>query len=304
MKRLLFVTLLFSGLMMACEDEITPSLEEAEALLVVDAWINNKPEVQTIHLNFTQSYFDNSPPPPLSNALVSVRDGQNRTYSFEETSPGVYTWSPEGAASFGEIGSLYTLRIEWQGSLYEAVSSMNRVPAVDSVTFFFEEGNDFGFPDSYFAEYWVNDIPGKGDAYWMQGWRNGQALRRPNEIITAFDAGFTKGNNIDGIPFIAPIRRGFNPTEQDSEDNFLPSYSIGDSLYVEVHSVTEEAFDFLNQLRIQIDRPGGFGELFAQPLANVPTNIRKISGDGPRPVGFFTTSAVSANGARLKEEQN
>ena len=302
MKRLLYSLLIISGFTLACEDEINPQLEQAEALLVVDAWINNKAETQTIHLNFTQSYFDNSTPPPVSNAVVSVLEGQNRSYSFSETAAGIYTWAPEPGSSFGAIGSGYTLRIEWDGNVYEASSFMNRVPAVDSVTFFFEEGNDFGFPDSYFAEYWVNDFPGRGDAYWIQGWRNGQALRRPNEIITAFDAGFTRGNNIDGIPFIAPLRRGFNPTEQDSEDNFLPSYSPGDSLYVEVHSVPEEAFDFLNQLRIQTDRPGGFGELFAQPLANVPSNIRKISGDGPRPVGFFATSAVSANGARLEEE--
>jgi hypothetical protein len=302
MKRLFLSLLIISSFMMACEDEINPQLEQAEALLAVDGWINNKSETQTIHLSFTQSYFDNSTPPPVNNAVVRIQDGQNRSYSFSQTSPGTYTWTPDPGSHFGVIGSGYTLRIEWEGSIYEATSFMNRVPAVDSVTFFFEEGNDFGFPDSYFAEYWVNDLPGRGDAYWIQGWRNGQALRRPNEIITAFDAGFSRGNNIDGIPFIAPIRRGFNPTEQDSEDNFLPSYSLGDSLYVEVHSIPEEAFDFLNQLRIQIDRPGGFGELFAQPLANVPSNIRKISGDGPRAVGFFTTSAVSANGARLEED--
>ena len=63
---------------------------------------------------------------------------------------------------------------------------------------------------------------------------------------------------------------------------------------------TNSAFDFLSQISIQTNRPGGFGELFAQPLANVPTNLRPTAANpNARVVGFFNVAAVSGNGKRL-----
>jgi hypothetical protein len=299
--RVLLGVALFAGITTACEDTIDPRLEQAPSVLVVDAWITNQERTQVIKLSKTQSYFDNSRPPAVRNATVLVTDNEGNSFPFTERNPGEYVWDPaqNGQLSFGRIGNQYRLFIQAEGKEYEAFSQMNRVPPIDSVTFYFEPANAFGFPDSWFSEYWVTDIPGRGDTYWAQGWRNGQPLRRPNEIITAFDAGFSAGGNVDGIPFIAPLRRGFNPTETDADDNFLPVYMPGDSLYVELHSITVQAFDFLTQLRIQTDRPGGFGELFAQPLANVPSNIRPI-GSRDKVVGFFNTAAVSSNGARLR----
>jgi cobyrinic acid a,c-diamide synthase len=76
---------------------------------------------------------------------------------------------------------------------------------------------------------------------------------------------------------------------------------VGDSVYVEIHSITPEAFNFLNQVVIQIDRPGGFSELFAAPLANVSTNISNMNSNGKPVVGFFCVSAVSTAGKRLEE---
>ncbi len=73
----------------------------------------------------------------------------------------------------------------------------------------------------------------------------------------------------------------------------------GDSAYVEIHSLSDAAFDFLNQVIIQTNRPGGFGELFASPLANVPTNIVKKSSGGTPAIGFFNVSAVSGLGKSL-----
>ena len=62
--------------------------------------------------------------------------------------------------------------------------------------------------------------------------------------------------------------------ETDDDGGFISPFNVGDSLYVEIHSVTYEAFDFLNKTSIQINRPGGFGELFAVSLSNVPTNLQ------------------------------
>jgi len=71
---------------------------------------------------------------------------------------------------------------------------------------------------------------------------------------------------------------------------------------VEIYSITNEAFIFLNEMALQINRPGGFAELFATPLSNVPTNIVS-SNPAETVVGFFNVSAVQSNGKQLDVSQ-
>jgi hypothetical protein len=69
-------------------------------------------------------------------------------------------------------------------------------------------------------------------------------------------------------------------------------------LYVEIHSISNDAFFFLTELALQTDRPGGFAELFAQPLSNVPSNVINTTGN-EKVVGFFNVAAVTSAGRRL-----
>jgi hypothetical protein len=50
---------------------------------------------------------------------------------------------------------------------------------------------------------------------------------------------------------------------------------------------------------IQSDRPGGFGELFASPFANVRTNIINSNPNGNKAVGFFNVGTVSGLGKKF-----
>lgn len=292
----LIITLLAST---SCEDTITPELEPAPPLLVVDAWITNKPEPQVIHLSQSQNYFDNTPPLPVSGAEIGLLDNEGVAFVFEERTPGEYVWSSPDGNPFGKIGNSYTLGIRIGEKTYTSFSTLNRVPPIDSVTFRFEE-EDFPFPDSYFAEFWARDPQGTGDTYWIKAYKNGEFLNNPDEISIAYDAGFSEGGNVDGLIFIQPIRDSVNPFEEDDDGEFLSPYNIGDSLFVELHSISNEAFFFLNQVRLQTDRPGGFAELFATPLSNVVTNI--VPSDSEEQVlGFFNVAAVESKGSRLVE---
>ena len=283
----------------ACEDDIMPALEDAPTLLVVDAWKNNKPEPQVIKVMQTQEYFDNALPPGVSGATVQVIDENLTVYDFVENAPGEYIWTPENGETFGRIGLNYGLNVEVNGVTYNSISKMNGVPPIDSITFEFEEA-DGPFPEGYFAEFWARDLPGEGDTYWIKTFKNGQYLGKPGEINIAFDAGFSAGGSIDGLIFIPPIRFGVNPFEEDENDEFLPPYVPGDSIYVELHSISNEAFYYLSEVAFQTDRPGGFAELFATPLSNVGTNIFSENEEA-EVVGFFNVSAVSANGKTLIE---
>jgi len=287
----------------SCEDTINVELPVSEPVVVIDAWLNDKPEPQAIRVMKTIPYFQNAFLPGLNEATVTVKDLTDQTiYEFEKSEEdGKYIWNPTVEKPvFGEIGHEYQLEIDMGSAVYVANSFKNRVPEIDSINFRFEEGNSF-FPDSYFAGVYATDPVGAGDAYWIKAWKNGEFLNKPSEINISYDAGGSPGAIVDGIPFIQPIRDGINPFDQDADKNFLSPYSPNDSVYVEVHSVNYDAYVFLYEVSVQTDRPGGFAELFAQPLANVPSNIR-VADDSPsstKVIGFFNVSSVASLGRRL-----
>jgi len=256
----------------ACEDQIFPELRKAPPILIIDAFLTNQDSLQTIRITQSQSYFDNTTLQGVSGASVIVVNANGSKFNFNEIEQGYYQWDPTIDGPIASEGDSLMLKVTIGDDQFQAMSTMNRIPDIDSVTFRFEEENLF-LPDSYFAEFWSRDLLGAGDTYWIKSYKNGRYLNQPNEINIAFDAGFSEGGNVDGLIFIPPIRDLINPFEQDENDKFMSPFADGDSVYVEIHSITNETFLFLNEVRIQTDRPGGFAELFATPLSNVRTNI-------------------------------
>ena len=88
--------------------------------------------------------------------------------------------------------------------------------------------------------------------------------------------------------------------------SFYHRMNPGDSVYVEVHSINNDSYTFLNEVAIQTNRPGGFAELFAQPLANVSSNILVAdeSSEATKVIGFFNISAVSSKGTKIRPKQS
>jgi hypothetical protein len=297
--------LLAAGVLFAsCEDVINPNLRDADPVLVVDAWINDKVEDQVIQLSLSQPYLSDDLPPGVSGATVTVTyDGGSLDFIEDVSEPGTYRWTTDEATSeevFGEIGRTYTLTVLAEGATYTATSKINRTVAIDSITF--EEDDSPFYPEnSYTAEFWAKEPLGTGDTYWIRTYKNGALLSKPSEINIAYDAGFSRGGSFDGITFIPPIR-AVNPNDVDEDDQPLSPYEVGDSVYVEVHSITYESFTFLSQVIVQTDRPGGFGELFSTPLANVSSNITTATSSPLKAVGFFNVAAVQGLGKKLEQE--
>lgn len=296
-----FLILLASALFVSCEDVINPTLEPADPVVVVDAWINDLPGTQTISLTWTQPYFEAALPPAITGATVTVRDDQGKLFTFSEntTKPGNYEWVPSGADTL-RVGGKYLLTVITDSDTFQAQSYMGRVPAIDSITYEPDENIATGDPIVR-AEFWATDPVGTGDAYWIRAYKNGVPLLKPSELNIAFDAGVSIGGPADGVVFIAPIRRRINANDRDEDDQLLSPIQNGDSMQVQIHSLTVAAFTYLNEVSIQTNRPGGFSELFATPLANVSTNVFNINTGGRKAVGFFNVSAVSTGGKRYIE---
>lgn len=304
-----YSTIVLFLLLFSCEDIITPDLPINKPIVVVDAWINNLEKDQVIKLSESQNYLDSSSPVPVVGASVFVYDEYQNQFTFTEVNNGEYVWSPDSIIkNIGEVGTKFYLSISLQdeGINIFSESQLNRTSIIDSVNFVSGQ-----IPEgSYYAEFWSREEKGPGDAYWIKSYINGELQIDYQDIITCIDAGASsEGAIIDGIPFIPPIRRAVTKFNSDDDGNFLSPFVKGDSLYVEIHSVTYEAFDFLNKTAIQINRPGGFSELFAVSLSNVPTNLvvtnisdNSINSNYPI-VGFFNVSSVHGMGNTLDDEE-
>jgi hypothetical protein len=277
-------------------------LEKAEPVLVVDAWLTSRPQEQIIKLTYTQPYFENTNAPGVTAASVVVTnmtDGRN--FTFNESESGIYRWIPLSSTdSIGKTGDNFSLSVIMGSDEFTAASIMGRVPAVDSITFTYVEPSGF-FPEYFVGEFWARDLKGSGDTYWIKAWKNDTLLLKPSEINIAYDASFTESNATDNIVFIPPIRQAINPFEINDQGEFIPPYKDGDSVYVEIYSINKAAFYFLYEVIIQTDRPGGFGELFASPFANVRTNIINTNPNGKKAVGFFNVGTVSGLGKKFVE---
>lgn len=297
--------MLAATVLAGCETTINPRLDNAERILVIDAWVNQKMERQEIKVTRSQPYFENTFPTKLPGATVFITDlTTGEVYNFQE-GPSSYYWDP-ASNPFGEIGHTYQLVVIADGERFEAESELRRVPPVEGIKFTYDEEDLVIKQEHYKAEFIASDLPGAGDTYWIKAWKNGHFLNNPTELNVVYDAGFSAGQSVDGTSFIIPVRKNFlNPLDKvpGKPNEFKPPYLVGDSISVEIHSITPIAFDFLYGLYFQIGRTGGFSELFSMPLANVITNITPASKTSTTPVaGFFNVAAVSSSGLKLTSQ--
>ena len=294
MKKIFILLIAFASF--ACENIIYPELEPSLEQYVVDAWLNDLPGSQKIFLSKSNNYFMSELPKLLSGAEVYLTDEDGNRYDFEESAEG-YVWGDSLSTSFLQVGTSYQLNVSIDGIRFSGTSAMNPVPPVDSITFKYQEGDFSVAEDYYLAEVVATDLAGAGNTYWIKAWKNGLYLNKASEINIAYDAGFSVGGNIDGQVFIQPIQELINPfdTDETGDGVILPPYLIGDTIYVEIHSISESAFYFLNEVKIQTVRSGGFGALFAPPFSNVSTNLMNEDVNSTiHPVGFFNVSAISS----------
>lgn len=287
MKRYVHIVLiLIVGLvaLSSCEDVIDVELQDGETAFVVDAWIDNLAREQVIILSLSQPFFDNSIPTGIEDATVTILRPDQTQLEFAHEGDGRYVYDGS-IQTIGEVGEEVELSISYQGNNYSATSRINRVPIIDSIGVEFREGELFG-GDGLYAQFFARDPAGTGDSYWIKTFVNGNFLSRPEELNIAFDAGFDGGSGVDGIIFIPPIRE---LTNRIDDDGLQVPYDEGDTVLVEIHSISNDGFGFLETARDQITN--GDNGLFSLPQANTRTNIS--SGGGMDVLGFFNVAGVS-----------
>jgi Domain of unknown function (DUF4249) len=281
----------FALSLFSCETVINADLDTGPAQLSVDGTITDQPGRQIIRLTQTAAYFNSAKPPVASGATVSVTDNSGKAYAFTDPdNDGYYTWQPPTAKdTLGKAGRTYKLAVKWNGDDYTATSVLNQVTTVDSIIFKEEKLSPFSTKKGYQAEFYARDIAGQADYTRIRFHKNDTLQNGAGDIILAYNGAFRGSADTDGLMFIRPIRQSINPDSL---------YKLNDKVRVDIQSVTAEYFDFLGQVRTQIQNGG----LFAEPPANVPTNIINTNAKGRKATGFFVASAIKNRTVRVVKE--
>ena len=286
----LFFFFVAAFLLTGCEDVIDVKIDDAPTLLVVDAWLTNQQEIQTISLASSTSYFEDGSTSPVAGATVSVVNSAGTTFNFTDQGSGQYTWTPSTPNELGTPGTEYTLSISWDGKMYSSTTTMFPVPPVDSITQEFRDDELSGI-DGIYCEFFARDLVGEGNTYWIKTFKNEVFLNKPSEINIAFDAAFA-GSSVDGLIFIPPLREAVNriPDSEEVDDEIAP-WEVGDNIRVEIHSISLMAYNFWDIARDQMTN--GSNGIFALPLANTNGNVVDQS-TGAEVLGMFNVAAVSS----------
>lgn len=283
----LFIPILLLFIL-ACEDPIDVPVAPAETQVAVDAFINDQPEIQTISLTETRPLFQAEAGNTIQDATVEVvNNTSGETLTFNHSADGVYTYDPIANGAIGNIGDDFTLNVVHANNTYSATSTLNPVPPVDSIQQEFRTDEIFG-GDGIYCQFFARDLPGLGNTYWIKTMKNDTFLNRPFEINLAYDAGFTSGAEIDNVIFIPPIRALVNPVD---DDGLSIVWNVGDKVEVEIHSLTNKVFEFMEIGRDQLIN--GQNGIFAEPVANAVGNIVNTTGS-EEILGVFNVASVSS----------
>lgn len=259
------VALLVSLLAFSCEDPIEVELETGETLLVVDGWITDQPGPQSITLSTTSAYFDNQGTPRMSGARISVTDSDGMVEVFTERTPGVYNSSEDFA---GVVGQKYYLNIQLGNEIYEAETEIRRPAQIDSLNQVYKQKGMMN-KEGIYVQYFGPEAEGIGDFYRFRIFKNGQLLNRPTDLIVVQD------RLSDGAYF--------HETQFHTEP-----FEVSDRVVIENWSITEDAFFFYSEMQDQISNGG----MFAEPVANIRTNIKSAPGNQQKAVGYFGGASV------------
>lgn len=285
MKNIFNLAIAFSSiwLLSSCEDIIDIGLETGETLISVEGMVSDQPGPHYVKLGTTASYFLNQPTPKLSGLNVSISEISpegivNFTEPLQESlgTPGLYlsgNWA-------GQTNHTYVLDFEWEGQSYRAESLLKRVPSIDSLEVEYKK-NDVLFDDGFYIKWFLQEPDGEvPDFYRVKLYANDTLMGSSRNIMLLWDR-FVNGNYI-----------------KDDIINIGDPYQVKDSARVEVYSLTEDNYYFFVEMQQQINNGG----LFANPPANVRTNVKNLNPEGNEAVGFFSACGLNAFEITMPEE--
>ncbi len=209
------------------------------------------------------------------------------------------------------IGDAFWLKA-WKNGKY--LNQPSEIYTFDDVSFSNDDGGGIPFifpirtlPNSFEQDINGNNLPlyGLEERFTVIGdqivdFYGSKAIVEDNQLRIIHDERQRPKPLDDGIEII-PLDSAPYYLENTNTNGQSTVVKKPDSLYLELHAISPDAFFFLARLQQETDRPSGFGALFATPPSDLPTNIKCDEPDVPV-VGFFNITNKTSLGRKVSEE--
>lgn len=265
----IFILFLLTAIFASCEQVLDIEIREEMPVLVIEGALTTKKEPHIVKLYYTRPVIAGTVPSVVSHAVITLKDNAGNSEILREIANGVY----EISKIRGREGRTYTLSVAFGDNTYEAISTVPRLSMHPDTLEFKYKNKQLLYPEEgYYPFIGGQDLEGHGDFTQYKIFRNGKFLNKAKEI-NLFRDKYVDGNRI-----------GNYELEIDSP------FVSGDHIRVEAWSLTEAHYSILADIREQLNNSG----LFASPLPNAQSNIRKVNPSSASVTGFFATSSVKS----------
>jgi hypothetical protein len=243
MSKIKYISIILLFAALGCEKIIDVDLNEASPEVVIEGNLSKFPTSAEVKLSKTGSYFGDSSIEKISGALVFIESDLGESYRLSEADVGIYK-------SFNinpKVGVNYSLKVETEGQVYEAVSMLHPVVAIDTLEYYYDDG--FGFMDEGFLVKAVfKDPAGIKNYYRIKIYEGDNGKYEDNDFIV-FDDRLIDGNLIE-----VTLRGNI--------------FDAGDTVSVQLISLDEGAYEYLNTFKELINvNPGSAAP--ANPTSNI-----------------------------------
>jgi len=266
-------TLLF---LFSCRERIDINTEASPPRVVIYGYITTDTTQQAIRITRSTGYFTTTQPEGISHATISINSDDNEVFPLSESpdDPGLYLTSPD---VYGVPGKTYTLHatLDFYGDgnteEYEASSYLPFPATLDSAAV---------MPSPVMDKFlqvliWGNLPEESSNNFSFHLFRNGVAMNDSLRRFQIVQDDYIVGKKLTALPMF-----------QLDPDRDSQKLSLGDTLTVQVESITADYATFIQNAQKELRGPI---PLFGGPPANVETNITCVSsGLSPEISGFFT----------------
>ena len=264
-----FVFITFFTVFFSCEKDITIDTPKAEEKIVVEGWIDLN-DFSKVMLTKNLPFFGTIDSSMILNLIIQdaeviVSDGITndtliKALDFDVFPPIYY----QGTKIKGEAGKTYTLKIEAQGKILTAHTTIPNPVLIDTLWFKKEPNHDsLGYVWGFFT-----DPTEYGDNYRIFTKR----LQKDKRFFPVFGSVF-EDKFFNGQSFQFSLMRGSGSSSYMHEDQEFGYYKIGDTIIVKACTIDRIHYDFWRSAE-------GAMHSGANPFSN-PTQIASnIEGGG------------------------
>jgi hypothetical protein len=267
MKRFITIGLFLLIFCEGCEEIFDfPEKRIYEKYPVIEALFTDKLDHQRIRVSFSTQFEDSISCLPVEDALVKIADIDGDTAIFQHVGNGWYTSNEMVALPNKE----YKLLVQIDTTLYQSTSVMETVNGLDSITYSYQQNSnslDFSYHLKMYAGITDPDNP---KYYQCHIYKNKELITKGNNMIMSSDYGTTSFNGVE-------ISSGF---------------SIGDTLDVELYSLTKEVFDYYVYIYSDL--------LFNNNNNDMDFRTNPPLQFSPQALGYFQISSVSSKTLIIK----